>query len=49
MSWLRQNFPQSITGGITQLKGQLEDILTESTEDIIGEHYSLFETNQKFF
>lgn len=39
MSWLRQNLSQSITGGITQLKGQLEDILTESTEEIIGKNF----------
>lgn len=41
MSWLRQGLSQSITGGITQLKGQLEDILTEGTDDIIGSHFIL--------
>ena len=39
MSWLRQGLSQSISGSINQLKGQLEDILTEGTEDIIGEHF----------
>lgn len=34
MSWLRSGLSQSITGGITSLKGQLEDILTEGTEEI---------------
>ena len=40
MSWLRQGFTQSISGGISQLSGQLNDILTEGTEDIIGKLYS---------
>lgn len=35
MSWLRQGLQQSISGGINQLKGQIEDILNEGTEEII--------------
>jgi hypothetical protein len=36
MSWLRQNISQSISGGISQLSGQLKEILNEGTEEIIG-------------
>ena len=32
MSWLTQ----SVTGRISQISGQLKDILTESTEDVLG-------------
>lgn len=36
MSWLAQGLTQSVTGKISQISGQLKDILTESTEDQIG-------------
>lgn len=34
MSWLTQ----SVTGRISQIGGQLKDILTESTEDVVGKY-----------
>ena len=36
MSWLTQ----SVTGRISQLGGQIKDILTESTEDIVGKYFT---------
>ena len=38
MSWLTGGLTQSVTGKITQLSGQLKDILTEGTEDVVGKY-----------
>lgn len=34
MSWITQ----SVTGRLSQIGGQLKDILTESTEDVVGKN-----------
>ena len=36
MSWLSKGLTQSVTGRISQLGGQLKDILTEGVEDVVG-------------
>ncbi len=36
MSWLAQGLTSSVTGKISQIGGQLKEILTESTEDTVG-------------
>ena len=47
MSWLRAGLSQSITGGINSLKGQLEDILTEGTEEILDPKAEVRAANEK--
>jgi hypothetical protein len=36
MSWLTGSLTQSVTGRISQISGQLKDILNEGTEDVVG-------------
>jgi hypothetical protein len=39
MSWFPSSLTQSVTGKISQIGGQLKDIITETTEDIEGNIY----------
>lgn len=36
MSWLAQGLTNSVTGKISQISGQLKEILTETTDDDVG-------------
>lgn len=36
MSWLPSSLTQSVTGKISQIGGQLKDILSETAEDVVG-------------
>lgn len=45
MSWFRQ----TVNSGLTQLSGQIKDILTENTDDIAGNLTITRELNNKDF
>ncbi len=45
MSWLTQ----SVTGKLSQIGGQLKDILTESTEDVVGKNKNNNKNKKNFF
>ncbi|CAF0712604.1 unnamed protein product [Brachionus calyciflorus] len=47
MSWLASGLTQSVTGKISQLGGQLKDILTEGTEEIYDPENELKVVNEK--
>ena len=47
MSWLASGLTQSVTGKISQLSGQLKDILIEGTEEVYDPENELKVVNEK--